>query len=292
MGDVVNSSKEKHSIPYYILFGIFPIVFNIGLTIYLVVSNSLKYHAYVQRDTYELEKYNGSWYMYKKYQTTAAECPSSAAFNSNVTSKVYQLIVNNQEKSAVEMFTILYWTSTGLALLISVIENSLKIYRLRNSKSPSETTTNKCNAIFYFIYNQSLKKYSFVVSSYYISIFDFSKLCLERHNSATMFNLDYIPITFTGVIFGGPLILIDMSINIYNKPEYSYQCIRDRATQNCKNNCLAWCCCCWLCSGFVVTIPYLIFGFGTYLYVISLMEKGSRIMSVLIGADMILSIKN
>ena len=288
MGNLLKSFKKKYPATYYILIEIFPIAFSIGLTIYLLISNSLKYYKYVHRDTYELDSYNGSWYMYKINQTTAAECPPSAAFNSNSTTEVYKLIVNNRDTSATNTFTIFFWVSTGLAVLLSIVDNGIKIHRLRNPKPTIETSTNKCTAFFYFVYKQLLKKYTFVASSYFISIFDFSKLCLERRSRVSMFNLDYISIIFTSVVIGGPLILIDMCMNICDRPEFSYKCICSKIRGSAKNK-LLWCCCCLFCGSSLLAIPCLVFGFGAYIFIVSLVEKMSRVQSILIGTDMILA---
>jgi hypothetical protein len=282
MGDLLRSFEKKYPVAYFILAKIIPIIYEVGLVVYLTVSNSLKYSKYARRDTYVLDIYNGSWYMYKQNQTRAAECPHSAAFDYDITS-IYTSIVNNRDKYMTILFQSFFWVSCGLAILISIVSVSLKVHRLRNSDLSTETSKNKCGKIFYFVYKQLLRKYTFVVSTYFISIFDFSQLCLEHHSPASLFSLQYTGITYGTVVLGAPLILIDMCLMIRKSNKCSYQC----CWQKFKNFNI----CTKLCLICIFPNPVVaVFLFGTYIYIFSLIEMGSRIQSILIGCNMIICI--
>ncbi|CAF1080954.1 unnamed protein product [Adineta steineri] len=201
----------KHS--FFVRKILFPIsiLFNIGLTIYLIISNTLNYDKYQKRESYvvyHVPNTTSNYYIIRENINGTINCSSNALFTFNVTT-VYNNIISRTGENF--LFITVYWLTTIVAVLISIFDIVLTIvdhYTQHDDIYESvEEETSRGTKTISSIGSQLLQKGSFLFPTYFIGIFDYTQLCLPHHTKESLFILHHTYIGI-GITLGSTIYLI------------------------------------------------------------------------------------
>ena len=176
---------------------IIAILFNIGLTTHLIISNTKNYIKYQARDQYVIRRAPNStsdYYIVQANLNDTAICPPDARFKYDVT-VVYRDVISKKGKHNV-MFIAVYWLSIAVAILISVLDIIIGISHLIRYQ-PGEHKWNKKEItmkIIGLVVPQFLSKSAFLLPTYLIGVFDYDEPCLRYYLDAAMLVLRHTDI--------------------------------------------------------------------------------------------------
>ncbi|UJR07369.1 hypothetical protein I4U23_011655 [Adineta vaga] len=283
----------KHS--FFVRKIISPIVIliNIGLTGYLIVSNTLDYDKYEKRDDYTVHHVpntTSNYYIVKANVNSTENCSADALFPFDVTT-VYKDIISKEGGQNI-LFITVFWLSTIVAVLLSLSDIVLTIIE-HCSNHPTydedfEENKSICNKIISSLGSQFLQKGSFLLPSYLIDIFDYSQLCLTHHTKASLFILHH---TYIGIFISlcSLIYLVLWTLACWDSRRHQYRkdivwmkCL-DMLT--CQHENVSFIFFALLCLAVVPTGIY-----GIFIWITSLMEFFLKTKALLIGFNLIVGV--
>jgi hypothetical protein len=185
----------KHSFFVRKIVAPIAIIFNIGLTVYLIVSNTLDYDKYEKRESYiiyHVPNTTSNYYIIRATVNGTTNCSSNALFTFDVTT-VFNNIISKEGENL--LFVIVYWLSTVVAVLLSIFDIVLTIADHCNQHhsdyESSEERKSICIKVINSIGSQFLQKGSFLFPTYFIDIFDYTQFCLPHHTKESLFILHH-----------------------------------------------------------------------------------------------------
>jgi hypothetical protein len=166
------------------IISILAILFNIGLTIHLIMSNTKSYIKYQERDEYVIRRASDStsdYYLVQASLNDTTLCPRDARFKYDVT-VVYRDVISKKGKHNV-MFIGVYWLSTVVAIALSVFDLIISIYDVIHHHTTQFKWTKKefTMKIIGSLIPQFLSKSSFLLPTYLIGVFDYDEPCLRYY---------------------------------------------------------------------------------------------------------------
>ena len=178
------------------------IVFNIGLTIFFLVSNAQNYEKYKNRASYvvyHVSNTTSHYYIIRDNLNDTVNCSSNALFTFDVTT-VYENIISKQGAHNI-LFVTVYWLSTIVATLLSLFDIILAMMACCKEEHDDyehcEGQSSICYKLISSIGSQFLQKGSFLFPTYFIGIFDYAQLCLPHHTKESLFLLHH---TYIGIV--------------------------------------------------------------------------------------------
>ena len=251
------------------------ILFNIGLTVYFIISNTLNYDKYERRASYVLYQVpntTSDYYIVRATVNGTENCSSNTLFTFDVTA-VYRNIVSKKGEQNL-LFVATYWLSTIVAVLISVFDIVLAfadqcVHRYSDYESWESTSSNGLKVVN-SIGSQFLQKGSFLLPTYLIGIFDYTQLCLPHHAKASSFILHH---TYIGMAVSlcSMIYLVVWTFACWDSRRHQYgsgvswvKCIE---FVTCENEKASWLLLILLCSAVIPAGVY-----GIFVWVTSLLE--------------------
>ena len=266
---------------FFRIYNIIALLFNIGMTLYLIINNPIKYAKYARRDDYSIGWFNNSYYLYKTNITEPENCSREASFDYSP-ENVYNAIVSRNSQNT-QQFVTAFWIGLIFASVLKFIEIGETIMSLITNQE-KEKIYGGVKYIIYIIYLKLTKNYTFVTISFMISVFDYSQLCLEYHSRLSTFVLNNSTWLILLSFFGFLMVIIDF-------------CTTRIKSRRCNNQCC--CACCiniatanWLglCCAWYFFLTFLIALFvGLFVFFLSLYEKGSRVQGILVTLNLIIT---
>ncbi|CAF1096347.1 unnamed protein product [Adineta steineri] len=276
----------KHS--FFVRKILFPIsiLFNIGLTIYLIISNTLNYDKYQKRESYvvyHVPNTTSNYYIIRENINGTINCSSNALFTFNVTT-VYNNIISKTGENF--LFVTVYWLTTIVAVLISIFDIVLTIvdhYTQHDDIYESvEEETSLGTKTISSIGSQLLQKGSFLFPTYFIGIFDYTQLCLPHHTKESLFILHHTYIGI-GITLGSTIYLILWTLACWDSRRHGYG--KGILWIKCENRKAFFVVVILLC---LTVIPLGVY--GIFVWITSLMEFILTTKAVLISFNFILGI--
>ena len=189
-------SEIKHSFVVRKIIPVIAILVNIGLTIFFIVSNAQNYDKYKNRASYviyHVSNASSKYYIIRENLNSTADCSSNALFAFDVTT-VYENIISKQGTRNT-VFVTVFWLSMIMATLLSIGDIALAIMAHCKEDQNEYDDFKESDPLFLTLVrsigSQFLKKGSFLFPTYFISIFDYSQLCLPHHTAASLFLLHH-----------------------------------------------------------------------------------------------------
>lgn len=189
-------SEIKQSYFVKKLIPVIAILVSIGLTIFFIVSNAQNYDKYKNRASYviyHVSNASSQYYIIREDLNSTVNCTRSKnLFDFDVTT-VYANIISKQGTRNT-LFVTVFWLSMIVATLLSLCDIALAIIaHCKDQNEYEEFKESKpfCLTLFRSIGSQFLQKGSFLFPTYFISIFDYSQLCLPNHTAAALFLLQH-----------------------------------------------------------------------------------------------------
>ncbi|CAF3828146.1 unnamed protein product [Adineta steineri] len=276
----------KHS--FFVRKILFPIsiLFNIGLTIYLIISNTLNYDKYQKRESYvvyHVPNTTSNYYIIRENINGTINCSSNALFTFNVTT-VYNNIISRTGENF--LFITVYWLTTIVAVLISIFDIVLTIvdhYTQHDDIYESvEEETSRGTKTISSIGSQLLQKGSFLFPTYFIGIFDYTQLCLPHHTKESLFILHHTYIGI-GITLGSTIYLILWTLACWDSRRHGYG--KGILWIKCENRKAFFVIVILLC---LTILPLGVY--GIFVWITSLMEFILTTKAVLISFNFILGI--
>ncbi|CAF4008899.1 unnamed protein product [Adineta steineri] len=276
----------KHS--FFVRKILFPIsiLFNVGLTIYLIISNTLNYDKYQKRESYVVyyvPNTTSNYYIIRENINGTINCSSNALFTFNVTT-VYNNIISKTGENF--LFVTVYWLTTIVAVLISIFDIVLTIvdhYTQHDDIYESvEEETSRGTKTISSIGSQLLQKGSFLFPTYFIGIFDYTQLCLPHHTKESLFILHHTYIGI-GITLGSTIYLILWTLACWDSRRHGYD--KGILWIKCENRKAFFVVFILLC---LTVIPLGVY--GIFVWITSLMEFILTTKAVLISFNFILGI--
>ncbi|CAF1029723.1 unnamed protein product [Rotaria magnacalcarata] len=269
------------------------ILANICLTIYFIVSNAQHYEKYKERDSYvvyHVANTSSDYYIIRANMNDTVNCSSNALFTFDV-STVYKNIISKEGRQNL-LFITVYWLSTIVAVLISIFDIILALIDqcMQHHIDYENVEENELFAktLLTSIGSQFLQKGSFIFPTYFINIFDYTKLCLPHHTKASLFILHH---TYIGIVISlcgmGYLILWTFACWDSSRHKYFNDIIWVKCIEilTCRHERAAVIFFIILC---LAVLP--IGSYGMFVWVTSLMEFAVMTKAVLIGFNFILGV--
>ena len=269
------------------------ILFNIGLIVYFIISNTLSYDKYEKRESYVLyhvPNTTSDYFIVRANVNGTLNCSSDALFMFDVSTLYKNIISKEGERN--HLFVATYWLSTIVAVLISVFDIVLTLAdHCRDDHSDYESwepANSIAIKVTSSIGSQFLQKGSFLFPTYFICIFDYSQLCLPHHTKASSFILHHtyigIAISLCSMIY---LVLWtfacwDSRRNQYGSGILWVRCIKFAA---CDDERASWLLFVLLCSAVIPAGVY-----GVFVWVTSLLEFILTPKAVLICFNFVLAV--
>lgn len=178
------------------------ILFNIGLTIYFIISNAQSYNKYKNRSSYKIFRISNTtsdYYIIREHLNDTLNCSDNALFTFDVTT-VFENIISKEGARNI-LFIIVYWLSTIVAMLLSLFDIITATGKFCRKEEDEYDQLGTNDQFFYklirSIGSQFLQKGSFLFPTYFIGIFDYTQLCLLHHTEESLFLLHH---TYIGIL--------------------------------------------------------------------------------------------
>jgi hypothetical protein len=268
------------------------ILWSVGTTGYLIVTNAIKYGQYQKRDLYVLHRVANTtshYYIIRGTLIDTSNCSSDALFPFDVTT-VYKNIISKEGKQNV-LFVTVYWSTMVVAVianLCGIIWSILDYCCIKSSTTKSDIPF-IINLIL-CIWSQLLCKGAFIFPTYFIGIFDYSQLCLSHHTTASLFILHH---TYIGIFvsLGAMLYFILWTFCCWQARTHNYdeektlvlQCLNTLLPDSCLGPCICIFLLIILCLAAIAAGIYGFFVWGTSLVEVVLTSK-----AILIGFNFFL----
>lgn len=190
-------SEIKQSFFVRKIVPVIAILVNIGLTIFFIVSNAQEYDKYKNRASYviyHVPNASSNYYIIRENLNNTADCsPSKNLFTFDVTT-VYENIIS-KHGTRNTLFVTVFWLSLIVATLLSICDIALAIVAHCKEDQNEYDDFKESDPLFLTLLrsigSQFLQKGSFLFPTYFISVFDYSQLCLPHHTTASLFLLHH-----------------------------------------------------------------------------------------------------
>jgi hypothetical protein len=286
-------NNGKHNIFMKKIIAPITILVNIGLTVYFIISNAQSYEKYKQRASYvvyHVPNTTSDNYITRVNLNDTSNCTSDALFTFDITI-VYENIISKRGGQNI-IFVTVYWLSTVVAALLSLFDIVLAITsQCIQHQSDYEHLEENHHIVYKLISSigsQFLQKGAFLFPTYFISIFDYTQLCLPHHTKESLFILHHtdigIAISLCGMVY---LVLWTWACWDARRHQYGggivwVKCVGILTCGNGKASVMVFVVLC------LVVIP--IGAYGVFVWVTSLMELVLTTKAVLICFNFILGV--
>lgn len=282
----------KHSFLVHKIFIPLTILFNIGLTVYFIISNAQNYEKYQNRAlyiVYHIPNTTSDFYIIRANETNIFNCSSNALFTFDVTTVYENIISKHGTRNA--LFISVYWLSTIVATIINLFGIFLVIrsHCITDDSDYEDDSHGKWSiTLMSAIGSQFLQKGAFVFPTYFIGIFDYTQLCLPHHTKESLFILHH---TYIGVVISlcGMVYLVIWTWACWDTQRNDYDdsptCIKYIKVLTCHNSVVS------LAVFFLLCLVVILIGvYGIFVWITSLMEFLLTTKAVLICFNFVLGV--